>query len=105
MFGIIALAAAVVFVVLAVYRFVPSALPQVGPISFAAAVIGGLSGIAHWHDIGDTRWLVGAILMLVGVVLAMIGAGNRTLRFAGVVFGALGALLFVVALTTGFPAP
>ena len=35
MFGLIALIAAIIFVVLAVYRFAPSALPQVGTVSLA----------------------------------------------------------------------
>ncbi|UIJ45830.1 hypothetical protein LZK98_02400 [Sphingomonas cannabina] len=101
MIDFIALVAAVAFALIMLYRLSAAAPAATRLAASVAGLAGGLFGIAHWHAIGDSRWLVGAGLVLAATVLGWIGA-SRLLRIAAAVLAVLGGLLIVIAFATGF---
>lgn len=99
MLGTLALAAAVVFVVLAVVRLRGSAPPSLGTAALVVALVAGGLALARWQGGTDSRWLVAAALMVGGGALTL-AKGNRALAIGAIVCGGLGAALVALAMAT-----
>ena len=96
MFGTLALAAGVLFLVLAIARLRRSPLKVLAAGVPLAAALAAVFALLHWHGTGDTRWMVGAVLLAAALGLSL-GRGNRTLAIVAVICGVLGTALFGIA--------
>lgn len=99
MFGTLALAAAILFVVLALARLRGSAPAVIATGVPVAAALAALFAVLHWSAIADSRWLVGGVLLIAALALSLIKA-NRTLAIVALILGILGAALFGVAIAS-----
>ncbi|MFD1787627.1 hypothetical protein ACFSC3_08590 [Sphingomonas floccifaciens] len=97
MLSTIALLAAIAFVGVAAYRFSPSAPPRLRNAQLALALAAGLFGIAAFKATGDSRWLVGGILMVGAGVPGFLAGNRRTLATVALICGVLGVVLFGIA--------
>lgn len=97
MTGTIAIVAAILFVVVALYRLAPAAPAQLRHLQLVLALVAGLAGIAHWHMILDSRWLVGGVLLVGAAVPGWIAGNRRGVAIAALVLGLLGAGLYGLA--------
>lgn len=104
MLAIVAITFAVLFGAVAAWRLVPAAPTIAGHAATAAAVVGGAAALGHWNTVGDTRWLVGAGLLLAALVANLL-TGGRSLRIGAMVLGDLALALFALAYVTGYSAP
>ncbi len=101
MIGSFALVVALLFVGSAIYRFAPGAPPSLRRVTLGAAIVAGALGLAHWTSVQDSRWLVGAILLL-GAAYPGWAAGNRrAVAIVALVLGLLGTALYGAA--TAYP--
>lgn len=96
MFGTLALAAAILFVVLAVARLRGTRLKVLVAGVPLAAALAAVFALLHWSAVTDTRWMVGGVLLVAATGLSL-GRGNRALAIVAIVCGVLGAALFAVA--------
>lgn len=101
MIGIVALVAAVVFGGASAFRLIGNAQSATRNVAIVAALVAAICGAAHWHLTGDTRWLVGSVLML-GALGLSFTANSRIAFILSLILGDLGLILFVIALATGF---
>ena len=62
-----------------------------------AAAGAGALGIAQWVVVQDSRWLVGAILLLGAAYPGWAARDRRALTIAALLLGIVGTLLYVVA--------
>ena len=97
MLGTIAIVAAVFCVGSAIYRFAPGAPSSLRRVTPIAALAAGVAGLAQWGMVHDSRWLVGAILLL-GAAYPGWAAGNRrALTIVAMILGVLGGALYGIA--------
>lgn len=97
MLSTIALIAALLFVGTAAYRFARAAPPRLKNAQLAFALVAGLSGIAAFKGLGDSRWLVGGVLMFGAAVPGWMAGNRRTLATVALICGVLGLALFAIA--------
>ncbi len=101
----IALLAALGFVAVALYRYSPKAPPRLRNGQLALALVAGLFGIAAFKAGGDSRWLVGGILMFGAAVPGHLAGGRRTLSTVALICGVLGLVLFGIATSRPMAVP
>ena len=99
MIGSVAIIVALLFIGSAIYRFAPGAPPSLRRVTLLAGLGAGGLGIAHWVVVQDSRWLVGAILLLGAAYPASAARSRRALAIVAVVLGVVGTLLYGVATT------
>lgn len=104
MAGTLALVTAVIFAALCLYRALAPRPRPVRGVQLAAAVLAWVFGILWWQTTGDTRWLVGGVLMLGGGAAGWAGA-RRGVLIAALVLGLLGLALFAIATHQPMPVP
>jgi hypothetical protein len=104
MAGTLALVTAVIFAALCLYRALAPRPRPVRGVQIAAALLAGVFGIAWWQATGDTRWLVGGVLMLGGGAAGWAGV-RRGVLIAALVLGLLGLALFAIATNQPMPVP
>ncbi|MBM3927038.1 MAG: hypothetical protein FJ335_01045 [Sphingomonadales bacterium] len=97
MLPMLTLLLAIGFVGIALYRFSPSAPPRLKNAQLAAALASGLLGIATFKMLGDSRWLVGGILLFGAGVPGFLAGNRKTLRTVALICGLLGLALYGIA--------
>ena len=104
MFATLALAAAVLFVVLAIARLRGTPLKVLAAGVPLAASLAAVFALLFWSASHDSRWLVGGVLMI-GALGLSLGRPNRTLAIGAVILGLLGTALFGVATASPMRVP
>lgn len=97
MIGTVAIVAALFFVGSAIYRFAPGAPRSLRSVTLLSAIVAGVLGLVHWSIVHDSRWLVGAILLLGSAYPAWAAGNRRALAIAAVLLGLLGTGLYGIA--------
>jgi O-antigen ligase len=97
MSGTIALVAAALFVAVALYRLTPGAPGLAGRLGMVLAFAAALFGAAHWQGGGDSRWIVGSLLVFFALPVTAFSARSRGLTIAAAVLGVAGAALYPLA--------
>lgn len=85
------------FVVVALYRLSRAAPPPLKTAQLVLALAAGLAGIATYRLLGDSRWLVGGVLMIGAGVPGFLAGNRRTLAAVALICGMLGLALFGIA--------
>jgi len=93
----IALVAALLFVAVALYRLARSAPVALRHGQLVLALAAGLLGILTWRTTGDTRWLVGGVLLIGAAVPGWVAGKRRGVAIAALILGLLGTALYGVA--------
>ncbi len=97
MIGSVAIIVALLFIGGAIYRFAPGAPPSLRRVTLVAALLAAGLGVAHWIVVQDSRWLVGAILLLGAAYPGWAARNRRGLAIAALVLGVLGTILYGIA--------
>lgn len=97
MLSTIALLASLAFIGVAAYRFSPAAPPRLRNAQLALALIAGVLGIVVFKAGGDSRWLVGGILLIGAGVPGYMAGNRRTLATVALICGVLGFALYGIA--------
>jgi hypothetical protein len=101
----VALVAAVLFVLGALWRWSPAAPAKLSYGLLALGLAAGLLGIATWRAGGDSRWLVSGGLLVAAGVVAVLGR-SRGITVAALVLALLGTALMGIATSKPkLPAP
>ena len=93
----IALIAAIAFVAVALYRLAAPGPAPVRHVQLALALVAGVFGIIWWRASGDTRWLVGGVLLIGAAVPGWVAGNRRGVAIAALILGVLGTALFGIA--------
>ncbi|WP_326523027.1 hypothetical protein [Sphingomonas sp.] len=101
--GIVALVAALMFVAVGAWRLAPAAPRSLRGGQFALALLAAVAGLSHWNATGDSRWLIGGVLMAGGAAAGWAGAARRPVLIAALAAGLLGAALFGIASANPMP--
>jgi hypothetical protein len=96
-FGTIALFAALLFVGSALYALSRAAPRSLRTAQLILALAAGVLGLVHWRVSGDTRWLVGGVLLLGAAVPSWAARGRRGVAIAVLVCALLGLALYGIA--------
>lgn len=99
MFGTLALFTALLFVASALYALTTRPHRSLPIMQLVLAIVAGLLGLVHWRASGDTRWLVGAVLLLGAAVPSWAARGRRGITIAALVCALLGTALYGMAST------
>jgi hypothetical protein len=97
MIGTMAIVAALFCVGSALYRFAPVAPPSLRSVTLIAAVIAGVLGVIHWSTVHDSRWLVGAILLLGAAWPGWKAGHRRGIAIVVLMLSVLGTGLYGIA--------
>ena len=103
MLSIAAIALAVIFAAAASWRLLPRVPSIAGQIANAAALLGAVAALVEWTLIKDSRWLIGSIMLGIGLALNLFVTSRRA-RISAVVLGDLALALFAIAYATGYRA-
>ncbi|URW75417.1 hypothetical protein M9980_12900 [Sphingomonas donggukensis] len=99
MLGIVALVAALIAVGTALYRLSAGAPPALRTVQLVAALVAGVLGILWWHGTGDSRWLVGGVLLIGAAVPGHVAGKRRGVAIAALILLVLGVALYGIAVT------
>ncbi|SOB79375.1 hypothetical protein SAMN06297144_0515 [Sphingomonas guangdongensis] len=97
MFGTLALFAALLFVASALFGLTRRPHASLPLAQLILALAASALGILHWRASGDTRWLVGGVLLLGAAVPSWASRGRRAVLIAAIVCGLLGTALYGAA--------
>jgi O-antigen ligase len=98
--GTIALVAAGLFVAVALYRLTTAAPALAGRLGMVLAFAAALFGAAHWQGGGDSRWIVGSLLIFFALPVTAFSARSRGLTLAAAALGVLATALYALASVT-----
>ena len=97
MTGLVALALAIIWIVCAAWRLTPAAPRVLRTVQLILALVAGAAGLLHWSAVGDSRWLVGGILLIGSALPGWWASAPRSARIAALVVGLLGTGLYAIA--------
>jgi hypothetical protein len=100
MTGTIALAAAGLFVALALFRLSAGAPTLAGRLAMVATFVAALFGAARWQSGAGSRWIVGSLLLFLALPVTAFSARSRNLTLAAAGLGLVGAALYAIASAT-----
>lgn len=97
MTGTITLIAALLFVAIALCRLLAAPSPRLRHAGLGLALAATLFGFVTFRTSGDSRWLVGAILMIGAAVPGWVAGRRHALATVAMICGMLGTALFGIA--------